>query len=91
MLVAQVLKGLAYPTNGIVMGAMDWQFSTVTMWVSNIAAMGYLRRVGAGGLGLAEIWKGLTIFMAVQVGVSLARIASKTGPFRILRESKETA
>jgi putative MATE family efflux protein len=93
VLVAQVLKGLAYPTNGIVLGGMDWHFSTVTMWASNLVCLTYLKgRLAAKGVGgllsLGEIWWGLSMFMGTQVGLSVLRVASMTGPWRMLNKKK---
>lgn len=34
--------GLAYPVNGIIMGGLDWTFSTVTMWLANFVCIGLL-------------------------------------------------
>ena len=32
VLITQVLKGLAYPVNGVLMGGLDWGFSTVAKY-----------------------------------------------------------
>ena len=34
VLLTQVLKGLAYPVNGIIMGGLDWSFTMLGKWCS---------------------------------------------------------
>ncbi|GMI31530.1 hypothetical protein TeGR_g9984 [Tetraparma gracilis] len=95
VLVAQVLKGLAYPCNGIIMGGLDWSFSMLAMWLSNAACLSYFKYAerlspGAGALlSLGQIWTGLSIFMGGQVLLSAARVASKTGPWTALKEKQK--
>ena len=35
----KVAKGLAYPVNGVIMGGLDWGFSTAAMWAANAACI----------------------------------------------------
>tara|TARA_B110000971_G_C19924364_1_gene460797 strand:- start:198 stop:608 length:411 start_codon:yes stop_codon:yes gene_type:complete len=87
VLVTQVLKGLAYPVNGITMGALDWKFSAYSMWGADICAIIYLVvQKSNGQLTLFQLWIGLAIFMGVQVVSGLARIRSKTGVWKILAD-----
>lgn len=49
----QVNKGLAYPVNGIIMGGLDWSFSTAVMFLANafcIASLLLLRPVSLNTL-----------------------------------------
>ena len=88
VLATQVLKGLAYPANGIIMGGCDWNFSMAAMWASNVLCLTYLKqtlKTTGMPLTLDSIWKGLAIFMATQVAASVLRVASMTGPWRVLR------
>ena len=85
VLLCQVLKGGAYATNGCVLGALDWGFSNLVMWMSNFAIVAFL---WGGEVTLGRLWWGLSLFMGVQVVASLGRVLSGTGPFRVLRESR---
>lgn len=46
VLLTQVLKGLAYPVNGILMGGLDWFYSMLVMWLANFACVGLLNFSG---------------------------------------------
>ncbi|GAX25364.1 hypothetical protein FisN_5Lh461 [Fistulifera solaris] len=49
VLLTQVLKGLAYPVNGILMGGLDWVFSMTAMWVANVVCVGMITLLAANG------------------------------------------
>lgn len=90
VLVTQVLKGFAYPVNGIIMGGLDWRFTMIAMWLANAVCVGVVRFAGAGGdvVTLAKIWWALAAFMGVQVVTGIARFRSGTGVWRVLRDAK---
>ena len=87
VLVTQVLKGLAYPVNGIVMGGLDWGISMVSMWGANLACVGLLQLWKRGGapLSLQQVWTALAVFMGTQVVTGILRYSSKTGVWEVLR------
>jgi len=87
VLLTQVFKGLAYPTNGIIMGGLDWIFSMTAMWGANIVCVAMIKLFSMGGnmTSLLQIWWALAAFMAVQVVTSLLRLQSKTGVWQVLR------
>ena len=75
----QVAKGLAYPVNGVVMGGLDWRFSTVAMWSANAACVACLAwgpKLGMPAQSLTTIWIGLAAFMWTQVRGFGARLDS---------------
>ena len=90
VLLTQVLKGLAYPVNGIIMGGLDWKFSMWCMWIANFACIGLLRFWSRGGnmLSLNQIWIALAAFMATQVITGFLRFNSKTGVWRVLEQGE---
>jgi putative MATE family efflux protein len=90
VLLTQVFKGLAYPTNGIIMGGLDWVFSMFTMWGANIVCVGMVKAFCMGGntASLGQIWLALAAFMATQVVTSIIRLQSKTGVWNVLRYEK---
>ena len=83
-----VIKGLAYPVNGIVMGGLDWKFTMSAMWVANIICVGMVKFWGRGGapVSLNQIWCALAAFMGTQVVTGFLRFQSKTGVWKLLRE-----
>ena len=86
VLVTQVLKGLAYPCNGIVMGGLDWKFTMLAMWLANIVCVGMVQTwARAGTVTLGKIWWALAAFMGTQVVTSILRFQSRTGVWRLLR------
>jgi len=94
VLAAQVLKAMAYPMNGALMGALDWSFSAVSLWLAGFAGVGlyYLCRPAAAAgevAALGSLWVGLVGFFGVQLVLGLLRIAARRGPWRALREAKE--
>jgi putative MATE family efflux protein len=88
VLLTQILKGLAYPVNGIIMGGLDWWSSMMGMWAANLACVGLIRYFALTSTGLVtlnQLWCALAVFMATQVASGIARYESKTGVWKILR------
>lgn len=92
VLTTQVFKGLAYPTNGIIMGGLDWLFTMIAMWAANFVCIGMIRGFSMAGQipSLGQIWWALAAFMATQVVTSILRFQSKTGVWRVLRYESGT-
>jgi len=67
VLLTQVAKGLAYPVNGVVMGGLDWTFSTAAMWAANLGCLAVLR------------W-GSVVFSAASSGALTAGVVTPTSP-----------
>jgi len=87
VLATQILKGLAYPVNGISMGGLDWKFTMVSMWIANFICVGMIKF--GGTMTLNKIWWALAAFMATQVIAGIVRVESKTGVWKLLKgESK---
>lgn len=81
-----VLKGLAYPVNGISMGALDWKFSMLAMWLANAVCVGMIKFGGV--MTLNKVWWALAAFMGTQVVTGILRVESKTGVFKFLKKEK---
>lgn len=91
VLATQVLKGLAYPVNGIIMGGLDWKFTMAAMWLANFACVGLIRFwAKANTMTLEKVWWALAVFMGTQVATGAIRFQSKTGVWKILRAEKGT-
>jgi putative MATE family efflux protein len=88
VLLTQVLKGLAYPVNGILMGGLDWFFSMAAMWLANVARVGLIwyGKRGGNAISLGQIWWALAAFMGTQVVTGIIRYQSKTGVWKVLNK-----
>lgn len=92
VIATQVLKGLAYSTNGIVMGGLDWVFTMLSMWVANFVCIGMVKGFSlfSGSPNtLGQLWWALAAFMGTQVVTSLLRLKSKTGVWKVLKYEGE--
>eukprot|EP01031_Cornospumella_fuschlensis_P038402 gene38402-46670_t len=79
VLATQLLKGLAYSTGGIILGGLDWLWSSLSVQLSSAACVGLLFFLPKS---LNSIWISLAAFMATQVGVAFVRFLSGTGPWK---------
>lgn len=84
VLATQVLKGLAYPVNGISMGGLDWKFTMVAMWIANLVCVAMIKFGGVMTLG--KVWWALAAFMGTQVIAGIVRVESRTGVWKLLKE-----
>lgn len=81
-----VLKGLAYPVNGVIMGGLDWKFTMIAMWAANIVCVGMVEFFArTGTITLGKIWWALAAFMGTQVVTGILRFKSKTGVWEVLK------
>lgn len=86
VLATQVLKGLAYPVNGIIMGGLDWKFTMAAMWLANFVCVGMIWFWSqANAMTLGKIWWALAAFMGTQVVTGAVRFQSRTGVWKMLR------
>ena len=83
-MLCQALKGLAYPVNGCLMGALDWSAASATMWLSNAACAASLLRPTPASL--TKLWEGFACLFAVQCAAGLLRVASGLGPWANLKK-----
>lgn len=82
-----MLKGLAYPVNGIIMGGLDWKFTMLSMWAANVVCVGLLRFGGV--VTLSKVWYALAAFMGTQVFTGVLRVQSRTGIWKVLKSEQE--
>ena len=64
VLITQLWKGLSYSFTGILLGGLDWIFSTFSMCVASIICIGVTKLLPAS---LWNVWLALAAFMATQV------------------------
>lgn len=92
VLTCQVLKGVAYPVSGMLMGALDWRSTAAAMWIAqsiSVALIAFWSGFGARPLTLNRLWAALAALFATQILAGLLRIASGTGPWAVLRERRD--
>lgn len=83
----QTLKGLAYPVNGALMGGLDWEAAAAAMWAAQISCLAIVALASRSGpLSLRRIWAALMMLFVMQILTGVARVASGTGPWRVLYE-----
>eukprot|EP01035_Chromulina_nebulosa_P016846 gene16846-22331_t len=78
VLLTQIFKGLAYSTGGILLGGLDWSWSTLSMTVAAIVSTALIIILPSS---LWNIWVALAAFMASQVVVATIRFLSGRGPW----------
>lgn len=66
VLLTQLLKGLMYPSAGILLGGLDWGYSSLALQIATCVSVIVLRSLP---LSLQSIWIALSTFMAIQVCV----------------------
>ena len=69
----------AYSTGGILLGGLDWAFTTLSMCTASVVCTLLVRVLPAS---LWNVWAALAAFMATQVACSAARFLSGTGPWK---------
>ena len=79
VLACQLFKGLAFPSNGIIMGGLDWGFAVQSIWIGSALCVALVHT--SSPPSLHSIWLGLAGFMASQTLLSVARVASRSGPW----------
>mmetsp|Transcript_12462 Transcript_12462/g.19207 ORF Transcript_12462/g.19207 Transcript_12462/m.19207 type:complete len:543 (+) Transcript_12462:237-1865(+) len=92
VLATQTAKGLCYPVNGVLMGGLDWTYTMTTMWVANLASVGYLQYclLSSNLVSLNQVWIALFIFMTTQVITGVGRFQSKTGVWKVLMRRNDS-
>ena len=70
------------------MGALDWNFTMIAMWLSNFTLLGmmYLFKQQSS-MKLINIWWSLAVFMGVQVLSGIGRMHSGRGIWKEVKKS----
>ena len=70
------------------MGALDWNFTMIAMWLSNFSLIGMIYFFKQQStMNLINIWWSLAVFMGIQVVSGIFRMYSGSG---IWKEVKKT-
>ena len=86
VLIAQILKGVSSSTVGILMGGLDWEWSTAGMATASMICVALVKWILPPSL--ASIWISLSFFMATQLIFGISRIYSNSGPWKGLNPKK---
>ena len=78
---SQALTCLSFVVDGALFAAEDYAYAACAMVASAAAAGATMLRL-APTQGLQGIWTGLELLMALRAASGLARLASRTGPWR---------
>eukprot|EP01032_Pedospumella_encystans_P026751 gene26751-30231_t len=78
VLATQLCKAIEHSTSGILLGGLDWEWSSLGALVSSVLCVSLISVLPKT---LWNIWLGLTVLMAAQVGIALLRITSGVGPW----------
>lgn len=78
VLATQLIKGFAYSTGGIILGGLDWGWSSLGMQIAAVVCVALVYLLPAS---LWNIWISLAAFMGAQVVVSAVRFLSGKGPW----------
>eukprot|EP00596_Hydrurales_sp_CCMP1899_P002168 CAMPEP_0119044544 /NCGR_PEP_ID=MMETSP1177-20130426/32194_1 /TAXON_ID=2985 /ORGANISM="Ochromonas sp, Strain CCMP1899" /LENGTH=497 /DNA_ID=CAMNT_0007014767 /DNA_START=44 /DNA_END=1534 /DNA_ORIENTATION=+ len=78
VLATQIFKGLSYSTGGILLGGLDWLYSTLGMGIASSLCIGVVFGLPTT---LYTIWVALATFMGAQVITAGWRLLSGKGPW----------
>jgi putative MATE family efflux protein len=82
-LFTQLVKGLAFPINGVMLGGMQWRFSMVITWIANAVCFATLQ---IGSPSVSQIWTAWSTFFATQAFFGLVRYARHDGIWKRLNK-----
>jgi len=85
VLLTQIFKGVSSSTGGILLGGLDWTWTTTGMILASVLSIASIQLLPKSLYGL---WIALSIFTSTQVLVALLRIFSNSGPWKGLVPSK---
>ncbi|KAI3699307.1 hypothetical protein L2E82_43538 [Cichorium intybus] len=86
---SQPITALAYIYDGLHYGVSDFSFAACSMMLVGAMSSGFLL-YAPSVFGLAGVWAGLTLFMAMRAVAGYIRLAQKNGPWWFLQEIPAT-
>ncbi|XP_042054517.1 protein DETOXIFICATION 44, chloroplastic [Salvia splendens] len=85
---SQPFNAIAFVFDGLYYGVSDFGFAAYSMIVVALISAALIL-VAAPSYGIAGVWGGLFIFMALRVAAGFTRISTRTGPWRLLMSDTE--
>ncbi|KAI3502787.1 hypothetical protein L1887_31104 [Cichorium endivia] len=86
---SQPITALAYIYDGLHYGVSDFSFAACSMMLVGAMSSAFLL-YAPSVFGLAGVWAGLTLFMAMRAVAGYIRLAQKNGPWWFLQEIPAT-
>ncbi|XP_047951986.1 protein DETOXIFICATION 44, chloroplastic [Salvia hispanica] len=85
---SQPFNAIAFVFDGLYYGVSDFGFAAYSMMVIALISAAFIL-VAAPSYGIAGVWGGLFVFMALRVAAGFTRISTRTGPWRLLMSDTE--
>lgn len=80
---SQPVNAIAFVLDGLYYGVSDFAYAAYSMVIIGLISSVFLL-VATPTLGLAGIWAGLFLFMALRVGAGIWRLSSRSGPWKAI-------
>ncbi|KAI3676236.1 hypothetical protein L1987_85837 [Smallanthus sonchifolius] len=80
---SQPINAIAFVLDGLYYGVSDFGFASYSMVVIGLGTSAFFLLVGPK-FGLAGVWAGLFIFMALRVVAGIWRLGTKRGPWKLV-------
>ncbi|KAL8526581.1 hypothetical protein ACS0TY_015682 [Phlomoides rotata] len=85
---SQPLNAVAFVLDGLYYGVSDFGFAAYSMVFVALISSAFLL-IATPSFGLAGVWGGLFLFMALRVVAGVLRLSTRSGPWRLLRSDTE--
>ncbi|KAH6755834.1 MATE efflux family protein [Perilla frutescens var. hirtella] len=85
---SQPLNAIAFVLDGLYYGVSDFGFAAYSMVLVALISSAFIL-VAAPSYGVAGVWGGLFLFMALRVAAGALRLSTRTGPWRLLWSETE--
>ncbi|XP_050381819.1 protein DETOXIFICATION 44, chloroplastic [Argentina anserina] len=85
---SQPFNAIAFVLDGLYYGVSDFEFAAYSMVLVGLASSIFIL-LAAPAFGLAGIWAGLFLFMALRVIAGIWRLGTKSGPWKLVWDQTE--
>ncbi|KAL7095224.1 hypothetical protein ACP275_10G010600 [Erythranthe tilingii] len=85
---SQPMNAIAFVLDGLYYGVSDFGFAAYSMVLVGFISSAFIV-LTAPTFGLAGVWGGLFLFMALRVLAGLLRLSSRSGPWKLLNPDSE--
>lgn len=85
---SQPINALAFVLDGLYYGVSDFEFAAYSMVIVGLISSVFIL-LAAPAFGLAGIWAGLFLFMALRVIAGIWRLGTKSGPWKLVWDTRE--
>nr|XP_004305106.2 PREDICTED: MATE efflux family protein 2, chloroplastic [Fragaria vesca subsp. vesca] len=85
---SQPFNAIAFVLDGLYYGVSDFEFAAYSMVLVGLVSSMFIL-LAAPAFGLAGIWAGLFLFMALRVIAGIWRLGTKSGPWKLVWDQRE--